>query len=385
MAEALPFPRTIVDYVVGGHDTEKNDWPWMATLVESESTSHYWGQFCGGAVIGRTWILTAAHCTYDAWNTTKSPDSFDVVLGVHNLKTDRGERIGIKRILRHPAYIPGKNENDIALLELNEPTSIKPIVLFSGKTVENKPDQLVGVTAFVLGWGTMTPDTNNYPEVLQQVNLPIISNIDCQLAYATDTISENMLCAGFKNGGKDACRGDSGGPLVIHYNNEWVHAGVVSWGKGCAQDGFYGVYSRTSDYIDFIKENVSDAVVNPQAVVTVEPRILKFVDAEVDVEQTEIITIHNFGTSNLQIISIAQIDTLIEPFSIIIDNCTSQILSPDEQCQVTIKLSSFRGSFIEESLDVRHYGADREVTIINISSGNSFPWLLFMQAILPRE
>lgn len=75
-----------------------------------------------------------------------------------------------------------------------------------------------------------------------------------------------MLCAGYSYGGKDSCSGDSGGPLMVFIDEQWVHAGVVSWGYGCAQSGYYGVYARTTQAINFIKQYVPDASFAPSPV-----------------------------------------------------------------------------------------------------------------------
>jgi len=78
--------------------------------------------------------------------------------------------------------------------------------------------------------------------VLRQVVLPIVSDKVCKKAYPY-TKTDNMLCAGYGEGGKDSCQGDSGGPLVCKQGNTWLQYGVVSFGDGCAQPNTPGVYA----------------------------------------------------------------------------------------------------------------------------------------------
>ena len=97
-----------------------------------------------------------------------------------------------------------------------------------------------------------------YPTVLQYVQVPVISNSACQSAYGLDqngddVITESMICAGYPGeGGKDACGGDSGGPLVCNDGGKAILAGVVSWGRFCADPEYPGVYARTTHILDWI-------------------------------------------------------------------------------------------------------------------------------------
>jgi hypothetical protein len=105
----------------------------------------------------------------------------------------------------------------------------------------------------VSGWGTLSSGGSS-PDRLQYVEVPIITNAECQDAYRSENITDGMLCAGYLGqGGADSCQGDSGGPLVVDGNGELVQTGVVSWGYGCASASHPGVYARTSEYIDWIR------------------------------------------------------------------------------------------------------------------------------------
>ncbi len=243
------------DRIVGGEEAEEGSWPWIAALIYSDCSSSYYDcQFCGGSLINAKWVVTAAHCVKNEQGENISPESVDILLGMHNLSTDTGERITVKRIISHPSYDDVSSDSDIALLELDNSTTANILELVEdGFLVEE-------LNATVIGWGNTSASESVYPEALQQVVLPIISNEDCNEGFNnfgyTDPITANMLCAGFAEGGKDSCQGDSGGPLVIQDQSTWKLAGVVSWGDGCAQSGLYGVYASVTQFLDFIRSYI---------------------------------------------------------------------------------------------------------------------------------
>lgn len=239
--------RMLEPRIVGGRETT-DAWPWMATLVFASEPNIYDGFFCGGSLIAANWVVTAAHCIAE-----ELPDSVDVALGVHDLKQDLpsgiGQRLGVKRIVVHPQYDPKSNDFDIALLELEQAVSYTPIPVYSGQ------DILDGQEALILGWGnTRSRGLPNYPAVLQEASLPIVANPVCATALAPYAITNNMLCAGYAEGGKDTCQGDSGGPLLVILGGYQL-AGITSWGIGCARIGKYGVYARVANFGAFIQDS----------------------------------------------------------------------------------------------------------------------------------
>ncbi len=256
----LPMPAraddsvTISTKILGGTEAKAGDWPWMVAILRASVSDTYQAQYCSGVLIDATWVLTAAHCV-----SGLSASDIDLAPGAYDLASFSGPRIGAKRLIVHPDYDTTNIQNDIALIEMEQASSQPTITLFSGQSNDNTPADLTGVMLTALGWG-MADGSNYwyYPEVLRQVDLPVVSNSYCNVIYGT-ILGAGQLCAGYYVG-KDVCNGDSGGPVVTRIDDQWVHAGLVSYGVPCdTYYGWYGVYTRTSAYRDFIRQYVPNA------------------------------------------------------------------------------------------------------------------------------
>ncbi|XP_038594587.1 testisin-like [Micropterus salmoides] len=154
------------------------------------------------------------------------------------------------------SYNTTTNNNDIALLKLSSPVTftdyIRPVCLAADGSVFNN-----GTICWVTGWGDIQTNVSlPSPERLQEVSVHIVSNSDCNVTYG-GKITNNMICAGVTQGGKDSCQGDSGGPLVTKNGSVWVQAGVVSFGGGCALPNVPDVYTRVSQYQSWIDRQIS--------------------------------------------------------------------------------------------------------------------------------
>jgi trypsin len=201
------------------------------------------GDGCGGSLIADDIVLTAAHCV----------GAFDgqVYVGPNQQYSTAGgaERIAVQAQLAHPSYSSRTEAYDFMLLKLARPVSnpnLKPVAL---NTLFSNPAPSDVLT--VIGFGA-TSEGGNGSNQLKQVNVDAIAYNTCNQKYGGGIIDAIMLCAGVTGGGKDSCQGDSGGPIV---NAAGEQVGVVSWGIGCAQAQYPGVYSRVSGALDWIESN----------------------------------------------------------------------------------------------------------------------------------
>ncbi|XP_047115560.1 trypsin-1-like [Schistocerca piceifrons] len=235
--------------IVGGTVTKVKQYPWMAMLMYGRTF------YCGGSLISDKYVLTAAHCLY----------GFDhrrirVRLLEHDRDKPSETEVIERRVMRvrlHRHYDSSNYNNDIALIRLSEPVKIEGDL----RTVcmPTKGHSFTGEQGLVTGWGVTKP-LGQPSSQLREVTVPIMANSECRkTAYGQQRITENMMCAGYPEGKKDSCQGDSGGPLHIKNNTLHHLVGVVSWGEGCAQPNYPGVYTRVNRYITWITRNTVDS------------------------------------------------------------------------------------------------------------------------------
>ncbi len=168
----------------------------------------------------------------------RTPDGIRVVAGTGDLRTARpGARVA--GIWKHPDFKDVSKGDDVAVLTLAEPLPLRTVPLVDA---DDTASYAPGVEATVLGWGRTAEGANPSP-TLRQVRVPVEADADCARAV-TGFRPDAMVCAGYPEGGRDACEGDSGGPMVVRGRL----VGVVSYGKGCARPGEPGVYTRLASY-----------------------------------------------------------------------------------------------------------------------------------------
>uniref|UniRef100_A0A8C0IAF6 Coagulation factor IX n=1 Tax=Bubo bubo TaxID=30461 RepID=A0A8C0IAF6_BUBBB len=206
--------------------------------------------FCGASIINEKWVVTAAHCLKPAQATLVSAGEYNT-----NEDDNTEQRRKVVKVIPHPTYNATINEhhNDIALLELDQPLSfnsyVTPICIGSREFTNALLKHGMGT---VSGWGS-TLFRGRPATILQILKVPFVDRPTCLKSTST-TILQNMFCAGFPAGGSDTCGGDSGGPYTTEIEGTWFLTGITSWGEECAKPGKYGIYTRVSKYLKWIKE-----------------------------------------------------------------------------------------------------------------------------------
>ena len=214
---------------------------------------------CGATFLGDKWVLTAAHCVDSPFST-----SLQLNVGEFDLSNGAQNAISIENIYIHPQYDAPTIDFDIAVIELKEAVEAPTVTLADSNTT----DQLASLNtpATVIGWGGRLgyePDggpTGDFPSVLHEVELQLLTNQQCRETFSVSQgvppaftgVTDVMICADFPGGGRSACQGDSGGPLLVNTNEGWQQVGIVSWGVGCAAEGYPGVYTRVASFRNWI-------------------------------------------------------------------------------------------------------------------------------------
>ncbi|KXI28573.1 trypsin-like serine protease [Paraglaciecola hydrolytica] len=223
----------------------------IAQVSVSATTQLQQDSSCGATFLGDKWVLTAAHCVDSA-----DAMFFKMNVGEYDLSDGAENASSIANIYIHPQYDADLIDYDIALVELVE-TVDAPAVQLASKTttdqyaIENSP-------AIVAGWGGRVGyapgegPTADFPDVLHQVELNLATNAQCRTKINSQSITDRMICATQPSSGKGSCQGDSGGPLIVQTGTGPQQVGIVSWGIGCADPNYPGVYTRVAEFTEWL-------------------------------------------------------------------------------------------------------------------------------------
>ncbi|VDI23242.1 trypsin-1-like [Mytilus galloprovincialis] len=238
--------------IVGGREANPHSWPWMVLLRYRTSTLS-----CGGTLI-RTCtdelvVITAAQCVEGSLAA-----DWQIDVGVHSRSANElnQKAYQVSEIHVHENYSASYLLSDIALLRLSTPieenADVTPICVTSLPI-----EDFYGKNCVVTGWGT-TMESGSLADRLKEVYKPILPNSECLTNIGGAFNPDHMTCAGYLEGGKGACQGDQGGPLAC-FNSQGKYdlIGIVSWGFGCAREGFPAVYANVHKYLDWIATHAS--------------------------------------------------------------------------------------------------------------------------------
>ena len=231
--------------IVNGAPADISQHPWQVALRIKHGGE---ADLCGGAIIARRWLVSAAHC----FGAASQAQGVQAKAGVANYQAN-GIWLDAERVIVHKDYNPKTQENDIALIKLTSPAAGVKVDL-AEKNMVIPANQDLEVT----GWGTTT-EGGAASDVLMKANVPYVENSTCNKpANYKGAIKAGMMCAGYPEGGTDACQGDSGGPLVWRQTEQHpVLVGIVSFGEGCARKHKFGIYTRVSAYRDWVDQVLS--------------------------------------------------------------------------------------------------------------------------------
>jgi secreted trypsin-like serine protease len=238
------------DEIVGGTATTIDQVPWQVALTTLSGF-----QFCGGSILGASWVLTAQHCVADG-----SSDMRVVAATTRMSQQAAGQIRTIDAVARFPGFADPTVGKDVSLVHLATPLDLsganaKAIAIVTAADASAGATN-PGVVATVTGWGTTSEGAQSTSDVLRTVDVPIVSNATATQEYGM-TISADQLPAGLTAGGKDSCQGDSGGPITVSVGGVRKLAGAVSWGNGCAEPNFVGLYARVSSFATYLSQRIS--------------------------------------------------------------------------------------------------------------------------------
>ncbi|XP_038225128.1 duodenase-1-like [Dermochelys coriacea] len=235
------FPGAHTGEIIGGQEAKPHSRPYMAYLKSKTCRSE---ETCGGFLVREDFVLTAAHC---------ADGDITVLLGAHNIhrKEKTQQRVSVRQKFPHPKYNKTSIENDLILLQLAEPAELDDAVYTiplpqAGRTVDP------GSVCSVAGWGKTNHDTKLTTNILQEVELEVMSDETCQEDRQLQQYYKpsKMMCVGDPDEDKATFSGDSGGPLVC----DGTAQGIVSFGKN---DGSPPrVFTKVSAYVPWIKKTM---------------------------------------------------------------------------------------------------------------------------------
>lgn len=274
--------ETATPRIVGGKQSAIVERPFQVAIYDpapdGQATSPFRGQFCGGAIVDATHVVTAGHCVFAANGQARELSHVRVLAGTARLRDGAepeaatARDVAVSQMVVRPGFTLDNLDGDAAVLTLAEPlyagtpavdgtSPIAPIPLITAAESATFADPEGSAEVKISGWGDRSAQSgsgvgtilggapSDYPRDLHTATTRIFKRSSCASTFTGTgaTVNDRVLCAGEPSGGIDSCQGDSGGPLTVVANGRTVLAGIVSLGIGCAQPGRPGLYTRTAE------------------------------------------------------------------------------------------------------------------------------------------
>lgn len=233
-------------------------------MVSLQREKGFWFGFkgyyhsCGGSLLTRSWIITAAHCLYN------KDEPLRAVAGTDNMNfLYRAQLRSVAKTIMHPKFDITTYDNDIALVKVAHPfnldstfSHVGPICLEQG--IDVVPYDIATICGFGASAFHQKARTHLY-----KTDIAIIDTNTCNSSFS-NAITENMICAGgMIEKKRDACSGDSGGPLQMDMDGHISLVGLVSFGNDCALKGYPGIYTRVDNYYNWIVKHLDEPLFDP--------------------------------------------------------------------------------------------------------------------------
>ncbi|RXM96888.1 Acrosin [Acipenser ruthenus] len=238
----------------GGLQAKVGAWPWQVSLLKTSDLE----LFCGGSILNKYWVITAAHCFKP--RNIEEPGTIKVGLGVHQLDKPKEWTVykSPKNIFVDERFDPTKGKHDIAMLQMREPMEfgdyVRPVCFPDNSTFA--PEEWV--SCHVTGWRFVNGGKAEEPRVLRQAPTRLIPSKTCnQSDWYNGTVDEGNFCAGWAG----RCQGDGGGPLVCLLPNSerWILIGIMSWGSGCNLPKRPVIYTSTKHNLDWVRMTMEES------------------------------------------------------------------------------------------------------------------------------
>ncbi|XP_017012460.2 serine protease 1-like [Drosophila takahashii] len=241
----MPVVGSIEGRITGGSKASVGQFPYQVGLsLRVSALSSAW---CGGSLIGNSWVLTAAHCTDGISSVT-------VYLGATvRTAAEVTATVSSSDIIIHSGWNSANLKNDISLIKIPSVAYTTNIQAVKLPSIASSYSTYTGDSAIASGWGRTSDTSNSVANELYYVALTVIANSVCANTYGSSIVTSSNICVATPNG-QSTCNGDSGGPLVLSSSKVLIGATSFGASAGC-QKGYPAAFTRVTSYVDWIKSN----------------------------------------------------------------------------------------------------------------------------------